>query len=323
MPDYALNQIIQTLRDFVNQPFVQQRLMRDLGKWLQLCSCMDAIGDTEEAIESYRGKEYATTQGGHYLALYGLLQAMFVQQDAAVHLSESLGISHKLSDYPRLRQIRDIRNDSIGHPTKRDRNGKGAAKTYSFVSRIELQHGKFVLLILGEDGSSSYQEIEISDLIEDQVGLLQEMLTSVIQKLRQDDQASKEKFAVVKLAPIFESSTYHVEKIFEGTTSVDKAELAKLNVGMIQSMLDALEASLTERDIELSNLDSLGYTVEYARYALDALTQYFSDAVGGAPTNLESRGAYIFAWFVRDAVTQIKDVATAIDKDYAADADVD
>jgi hypothetical protein len=44
-----------------------------------------------------------------------------MQQDALMNLGESLGIDDKIENYPRLKEIREIRNVSIGHPTKHNR----------------------------------------------------------------------------------------------------------------------------------------------------------------------------------------------------------
>src|SRR5438552_140615 len=111
----------QTIRDIINKPRKQYHLMKKLGIWFQLCSCLDVIGDTDLAIKAYTNKECGTSKGATYLAVYGLLQALFMQQDALMNLGESLGIDDKIENYPRLKEIREIRNVSIGHPTRHNR----------------------------------------------------------------------------------------------------------------------------------------------------------------------------------------------------------
>jgi hypothetical protein len=51
----------------------------------------------------------------HYLKLYELLQALFLQQDAVKHLCEALAVPNDPDQFPRLRPIREARNASIGH----------------------------------------------------------------------------------------------------------------------------------------------------------------------------------------------------------------
>ncbi len=63
---------------------------------------------------------------------------MFVQQDAISHLAEALGIEY--TPDPLLARIREIRNSSIGHPTKR----KGGVE-FNFISRITMNKSGFQL----------------------------------------------------------------------------------------------------------------------------------------------------------------------------------
>ncbi len=106
------------IRDLINTPRKQYLLMKQMNLWSQLCSCLDVIGDTELAIAAYIHKEFSQNTGANYLAVYGLLQTLFLQQDALFHLCEALGIGDPRDNYPRLKEIREDRNASVGHPTK-------------------------------------------------------------------------------------------------------------------------------------------------------------------------------------------------------------
>ena len=56
-----------------------------LKKCNKLCSALDIIEDTTLAIKSFQSCEWTTKAiGMKYLLIYGLLQALFVQQDALV-----------------------------------------------------------------------------------------------------------------------------------------------------------------------------------------------------------------------------------------------
>ncbi|MBM3475578.1 MAG: hypothetical protein FJX75_20120 [Armatimonadetes bacterium] len=103
---------------------------------------MDAIEDTEMAIEAYESRHCGTGKGALYVATYGLLQAMVVQQDAARHLLTALGEDVDLPSLPQLVKVRDIRNRAVGHPTKRDRQ---RAASYHFISRDSLSYEGFEL----------------------------------------------------------------------------------------------------------------------------------------------------------------------------------
>lgn len=96
-----LSDRIDKIRYFINGPIRQHSLMKNTATWFQLCSCLDVLGDTELAINAYSDsvldigslpkiKKYNV--GSLYLEVYGLLQALFLQQDAAINLCDSLGI---------------------------------------------------------------------------------------------------------------------------------------------------------------------------------------------------------------------------------------
>ena len=103
------------LRDVVNRPPVQDRLMKDSRHWSQLCSSMDVIGDTEMAVTAYLGsRAHDEDRGQLYLRAYGLLQVLFVQQDAVKHAAEAIELDY--SPPASLGLIREIRNDEATTP---------------------------------------------------------------------------------------------------------------------------------------------------------------------------------------------------------------
>jgi hypothetical protein len=171
---------IQKIRSFVSPYAMQQILKKDGVLWYQMCSCLDVIEDTELAITAYIKREYKENTEGHYLAVYGLLQAFFAQQDAAINLCESIGISKKINNYPILEKIRRIRNDTVGHATKRGSKNK---TSYHFISQITLKHEGFQHLSIDSSGKVDFEDVSIPDLISDQRTYLSHILSSTIVKL--------------------------------------------------------------------------------------------------------------------------------------------
>jgi hypothetical protein len=90
--------------------------MQDRQKWGQLCSSMDAIQDTQCAVRAWATSSSSDDLGERYLRIYGVLQALFLQQDAVRHAAEAVG--SEWSPTGDLMDIRNIRNQAIGHPTK-------------------------------------------------------------------------------------------------------------------------------------------------------------------------------------------------------------
>ena len=84
--------------------------------------CINAIRSTEDALEAYLTETSNQTQmelGKAYLLVYGVFQALSVQQDAVKILCctlKSFGVVYP--EDPDIAEIREIRKD-IGHPIDR------------------------------------------------------------------------------------------------------------------------------------------------------------------------------------------------------------
>lgn len=111
--------LLTFIRDFINHPRRLDPILKDKSGWNMLASALDVVSDTEWAITSYEHGEYAD-YGTLYLVIYGLLQAMYVQQDALENMVRALERNgqYKIESEPEVKYIRGVRNDAVGHPTK-------------------------------------------------------------------------------------------------------------------------------------------------------------------------------------------------------------
>src|SRR6185437_4035424 len=112
-----------------------------------------------------------------YLTIYGLFQALILQQDASRHLCEALNIPFEVNP---LLDIRDIRNSAVGHPTKRDR---GKPATHSFISRSSMSKKGFQLHSYTRNGDGTKKYISLDELIGKQLECLSEKLGAVAERL--------------------------------------------------------------------------------------------------------------------------------------------
>jgi hypothetical protein len=213
-----IHEIESQIRDFINAPRRQATLFQDKAVWGMLCSSLDVLGDTELAMEAYLkgGSQEAPVQanadhliesGKLYINLYGILQIVFVQQDAVKHLAESLKFDYEHD--PRLKIIREIRNDAIGHPTKR-----GKAEAFNFISRTTLSRAGCQMLTLRADGTMHFKDLDIIGMITEQREAVATALTGILTKVMEDEMAHRKKFAGNKLADSFPATLgYYHEKI--------------------------------------------------------------------------------------------------------------
>ena len=103
----SIAELESEIRDFINRPRKQTKLLSDLASWNMLCSALDVIGDTELALEAYLAWTPQKEDGEKYLLVYGALQVMEVQQDAVKFVSESLAIPYaRPTELTNIRMVR-------------------------------------------------------------------------------------------------------------------------------------------------------------------------------------------------------------------------
>jgi len=135
---------------------------------------MDTIGDTTLAIDHFNKTGIGQDEGEKYLRLYGLLQAVYLQQDAIKFLFQTIkkcfDEKNKLKDWKNYQlnswnELRSYRNLSIGHPIENKTFKRGKTKRV-FISRVTISSDGFQLIICdaGTDGDQ-FQYIQLKDLI--------------------------------------------------------------------------------------------------------------------------------------------------------------
>ncbi len=301
-----MHECAQRIRELINTPRTQHTLLKNHAQWCQLCSSLDVIEDTELAIGAYSGDEIGETDGARYLAVYGLLQVLFVQQDAVFHLCEALGISKRMGEFPRLAKIREIRNQSIGHPTKSDHR---KPTSWHFISRITLRPNGFQLRSEYEDGTSEMKDISVVDLIGDQRDEVSQILASVIGQLEAREAAHKEKFRMEKLVAAFPDTLgYAFEKVSEAIARPELAPLGQWGLDAIKKALQNFREGLTKRE-EPDNF--LKDTCELLEYAFGKLGRFFRQ-----DREINEKDARIFISFIREEIDRLQQVAQEIDEAY-------
>lgn len=310
----AIHDLTDKIRSLVNEQRKSYALRQKADLWSQLASSLDTIGDCEMAVSAYVGRDVGAARGAQYLAVYGLLQALFLQQDAALHLCEPLGVDTRLDDYPKLKVIRDIRNASIGHPTRKDRP-KSQPTAYYFISQSSLTLDGFNLLSWDANGVFECRWISISELIGNQKEGISQILALAVVHLENERAVHKEKFRTERLASVFPSTLdYHFAKVLEG---IEKGELqfARINLQPIEGVLQSFRDALRKRGIELETYDPIKYLYDELEYPLTRLVGYLGE--GETDRGLGKKDAHIFVFFVEKRVDELRQIAQRIDQDYA------
>jgi hypothetical protein len=252
------------IRDLCNHPWKREVLFQDKVKWNKLWASMDVLEDSQIAIEDYSSlKEFDSDKKG-YLYVYGILQALNLQQDSLRNLNVSLfgeDINFK-EKYPELYKIRENRNNSIGHPTDR-MNGK----SFHHISRDSIKKEGFTMLSYfpktGEE--SKFEDINILSCIETQEKLLTKILNKTMEKLESDFDNHKNKFKEDKLlALIHPSISYQFSKLYENIHR--DYDLVEINYNAILETYDKIKKGIILRYQNLSALDGILLNTEMLDY---------------------------------------------------------
>ncbi len=266
---------------------------------------MDAIGDTQLAVRAYLDEPLkdVDSDGWSYLVVYGTLQVLYVQQDAAEVLAKALKLPFKLPD--ELETIREIRNDSIGHPA-----GRGA-----FISRITLSHEGFQLLVPSKKGKDEIRGIGLRAIAEQQTDVMGSLLEQALEQLVADELEHRRKFRAHPLRGLCGGLGYAVEKISAGLTDAGEVPMAMGGVDVIADAVTKFRGAIEERGLTEAYADSVGDTMAEIDFALERLVPRLK---GGNP-EWTPRDVEVYRFFLAAKIDELKSLAKEIDDDYASD----
>ena len=319
-----LCELLDTIREIVNEPRLLDSLIAQGRVWNIITSAMDAIVDTDLAIEAYlhainesraNCDEHNLQKGLAYLFCSGALQTLFVQQDAVLLLGKCLDIDFDLTKFPKLREIRDIRNASIGHPVDQE-------SIYSnFIVQHSLGPSGFALwtFINGEE-DYRVKNISIPDIVAMQREGLSNVLQSIIDHLHARERSHREKYRMVKLSEILGSNLlYFCGKLSEGTKNHVTAGIGLAALETLADHLKSAESAMKERGIERDNYDFVEYYYDILEFPMNELHQYYEQRKNGQKTTIDDRTAYVFSFFVSKHFQKLEVLLAEIDAEYAKD----
>ena len=175
-------EVMQLLRHAVEGQQIYDTVSTD--EWNTLTSSMDALEDTHHAILAFiraasklEPKLQERELGERYLRTYGVMQAFVIQQDAAVNLHESLGMSKP--DLKPIEHIRGFRIAVAGHPTLQNRTKRRPRRAH-FTSQVTLGDTGMELMTVDGSGQPVFQHVPIPSLAAEQeeyiLGLIRQAL---------------------------------------------------------------------------------------------------------------------------------------------------
>jgi len=308
------------LRDYVTDARFHYALYHDdRSSFHVICSALDVIGDTTMAIDAYLSLPDERDHGVLYLQLYGVLQALQIQQDAVQHILDTLKIQCATGSDD-LRDIREIRNMATGHPAKRERNRKhNRLQSSHKISRPSLSQESFLLFSHFEDGKSPMEPIMVLGLIEKQEKAIAARMHGALVELRRREVEHRMKYRDKKLASLFPATIeYYFEKCYEGCRENDdngRRTFAQMHAELLVDILGKFKDGLTERGL-LPACDHIGQDIADVEYPLREFEKYLR---GDTDNTLNAQSARIFVFFMQHHFRTLREYAEGFDREYMED----
>lgn len=222
----TINEISHRIGDFINNSTIKKTSIyskKQDGYWDKLFAAIDTIEDTCLAIENFQKDPNNCFILNPYLSTYGILQALFIQQDAVNFLNVSLfGENKKIiwhKSYPDLDNIRKLRNETIGHPIEAKQKGKQSKYAKDEISSCTIDRSSLskngFSYILWMHSKTEKKSINFTKIIELQNKNLSQELENILKGLQNEERQHKLKFKNENLSDLLsDKSLYQVNLIY-------------------------------------------------------------------------------------------------------------
>lgn len=268
-------EVINRIRHHINREEKQGELFKELQQWFKLTSALDVLEDSSCAVEYYCDMEYPVDIKGKYLFTYGLLQALFLQQDAIISISQALfgnSINYK-KDYPEAYKVRELRNDVVGHPTNRGGN------RFIYLAQVSMEKESFYYIDEGSDNESKDAvTVDVFAAINDSAKCINNILKNSLDALDAEFREYIDEHRERKMKDIFNNLGYAKEKVMLNTTMKDWGYNAT------KDMVKKYEDELKQRYGSLDSLDTYKYLLQSIYIVYDLIDH----GLPHIPTDLRS-----------------------------------
>jgi hypothetical protein len=262
----TVDDISREIRDLANTSLFIENIKPHGFNWDLTWAAMDMIEDAQLAIQSYQEGGISSDQGMEYLKVYGLFQAIFMQQDATGNLAEGLALPiPSIASDVEAGDVREIRNKYFGHH-KYKRKGK---TTYHGISRMSVGGGSITAWTWP---NFSTEEVNLKNAIAVNEKYIKHELESILNGMKEKAKSFKSKLP----NPLSEDNqSYHFGKIYSWIygNNRDKSVMAEASVASVNAALDELESGFKERYENFSGVGDLERVFGKARHALEAIEE--------------------------------------------------
>jgi hypothetical protein len=145
---------------------------------------MYLLQDTTESLMAHRAKDFSSDQFEAYIEFWGVMQALFIQQDSISELHEAVtGGPLKTSNLSSWQSLRTLRNTCAGHPAKKDRP-KSSPLSRTFMGRRFGDYSAVTYEQWQSGGSISHPTVDLGALIDSYATEAESQLAAVLQSMK-------------------------------------------------------------------------------------------------------------------------------------------
>lgn len=325
----------QTLRDHVT---LDQRLRRRFFQHQRstnvIVAALDVVGDSTLALRAYLAGD---GQGEAYLRIYGLLQAIAIQQDALAHLSHELQAPHTpdSADAAALADARRTRIILAGHPTltqgRRKETAAASAPALTAggvddgrdqrdwshqISRFTMTGRVLEVLSFAADGSRHHRTIDLHSVVTEHVAAIATWLEAINGQLATDVLAHRKVFRDEKLGDlIFPEALGDGLQLLAQEAAAGELKLSRLTLADLRDGLRDLKVRLAKRETPLNRLAFVELEVKDLEHALGELERFAAREAHCMPPAT----AAIVAREVGRNVETLRAICREIDETYASE----
>jgi hypothetical protein len=306
----SLHLLTKWIREYGHDPRQRPRLIGNRYLWHQIWAAVDIAMDTERALINYIFGSFPTNEGERYLRMFGVMQALFLQQEALVDLINAVYLSGTIEVNDVLKDIRAFREAGAGHPTRLNR--RAGLASHSIVAGSVTKNG-FDLHSFPREGGGDFEHIPVLQLAVEQRQEAFRVMSEVVNELRWLDFEDRKRFRDIKLAKVFDRVAYGFVKLLEGLRG--EFVLGSWGVENFRESLNDFERLMKERGMSLGACDSTKYLYEQIEQPLEELTKFLK---GETSQILSNQGAVVFARALEGSFEQLRRIAGEIDDEYAS-----
>jgi hypothetical protein len=311
MSNDTVTSINRRIRRLINEPRLNRIIRQEQRDFNRVASALDVIDDSQSAIDAYSKQTTDIELGQTYLSLYGVFQAVILQQDALSAMEDALKVTASKALTRRRDELRRKRHDTVGHPTER----RDERTSYSHqIIQNSLTRTSFELIRADNTGGIQFEQIDVRSLIADQSRLMVDGLLRLERELRVRNEAHRTEFRDVKFVEIIKQLDYPIEKVLVGNSDPSGPRFVLGNISVISKAIAKFRAELERRGISGGVYEGVEHCLEDLEYTLEQLDRFFR---GESEDIRNDRGERIYAEHLRSSIQELRAMATELDDDYS------